>query len=54
MNDGSGALVFWILGPLFGALGLCLIWYSRRRKKMLEAFAKTHQLQIRPEYEKEL
>jgi len=54
MNEGSGALVFWILAPLFVAVGLYLFWYSRRRKKMLEAFAKIHQLRIRPEYEKEL
>jgi len=52
MNEGSGALVSWILVPLFGAVGLYLIWYSRRRKKMLEAFAKTHHLRIRPGYEK--
>lgn len=45
---------FWILVPLFVAVGLYLIWYSRRRKKMLEAFAKNHQLRIRPEYTKEL
>ena len=54
MNEGSGSLVFWILVPLFMAVGLYLIWYSRRRKKMLEAFAKAHQLCIRPEHEKEL
>jgi len=54
MNEGSGAVVFWILVPLFVAIGLYLIWYSRRRKKMLEAFAKMHQLRIRPEYGKEL
>jgi hypothetical protein len=54
MNKVSGALVFWILVPLFVAVGLYLFWYSRRRKKMLEAFAKMHQLRIRPEYEKEL
>ena len=54
MGEGSGAVVFWILVPVFAAVGLYLFWYSRRRKKMLEAFAKMHQLRIRPEYEKEL
>ncbi len=54
MNEGAGAVVFWILVPLFVAVGLYLIWYSRRRKKMLEAFSQTHRLRIRPEHEKEL
>jgi hypothetical protein len=54
MNEPSGTLVFWILVPLFMAVGLYLIWYSRRRKKMLETFAKTHQLPMRPEYKREL
>lgn len=49
MNEGSGALVFWILIPLFGAVGLYLLWYSRRRKKMLESFTKTNQFLFRPE-----
>jgi hypothetical protein len=54
MNQGSSALVFGILVPLFIAVGLYLIWYSRRRKKMLDVFAKTHQLSIRPEHADEL
>lgn len=54
MNEGTGAVVFWILIPLFVALGLYLFWYSRRRKKMLGMFAKIHQFQIRPDYDKEL
>jgi len=54
MNEGSGAVVFWILVPLFAAVGFYLFWYSRRRKKMVEMFAKNHQLRIRPDYEKEL
>ncbi len=54
MNEGSSALVLWILVPLFAAVGLYLIWYSRRRKKMLEAFAKAHQLRISPERKGEL
>lgn len=44
----------WILLPLFAAVGLYLIWYARRRKKMLEAFATTHQFRIRPEHKGEL
>ncbi len=54
MSNGSGALVFWILVPLFAAVGLYLIWYSRRRKKMLETFADTHHLRLRPEHKGEL
>jgi hypothetical protein len=54
MNEGSGAVVFWILVPLFVAVGLYLLWYSRRRKKMIQMFAKIHQFRIRPEVEKEL
>ena len=54
MNHGSSTLVFWILLPLFAAVGLYLIWYSRRRRKMLEAFAKEHQLMIRPDYRETL
>lgn len=54
MNEVSGSLVFWILVPLFVALGLYLFWYSRRRKKMIATFAKMHQLRSRPEYDKEL
>jgi hypothetical protein len=54
LNEGSDALVFWILIPIFAAVGFYLFWYSRRRKKMLEAFAKTHRLHIRPEHKEEL
>ena len=54
MNDGSGTLVFWILVPLFAAVGLYMIWYARRRKKMVDKFARTHRLAIKPAYEKEL
>ena len=46
----SGATVAWILIPLFVAVGLYLVWYSARRRKMLEAFARSHQLFIRPEH----
>jgi len=54
MNEVSASFVFWILVPLFMAVGLYLFWYSSRRKKMIETFAKMQQLRIRPEYEKEL
>jgi len=54
MNEMSGVVVLWILVPLFIAVGLYLFQYTRRRKKMLEAFAKMHQFRVRPEYEKEL
>ncbi len=49
MNESSDMLVLWILGPLFLAVGIHLLWYTRRRKKMLEAFAKTRSLRVRPE-----
>jgi len=54
MNEGSGAVAFGILVPLFVAVGLYLLWYSRRRKKILDTFAKMHQLRIRRDYQKEL
>jgi len=54
MNGSSGTLVFWLLVPLFVAIGIYLVLYSRRRKRMLEAFAKTHRLSVRPEYESDL
>lgn len=54
MNEGSGVIVFWILVPVFVAIGLYLVWYMNRRKKMLDAFAKTHRFQIRPESKNEL
>jgi len=54
MEMTSGAMTFWILTPIFIAVGIHLILYSRRRKKMLELFAKKHQLNIRPEREKEV
>lgn len=52
MNDGT--LVMWILVPLFGAVGLYLIWYTRSRKKMLEAFAGAHSFPVRPDNAPEL
>jgi hypothetical protein len=49
MNEGAGNIALWILLPAFAAVGLYLVWYSRRRKQMLEAFARTHQFLLRPE-----
>lgn len=54
MNESSSALVLWMLVPLFVAVGFYLIWYSQRRKKMLEAFVNTHQLRFSPERKGEL
>jgi len=54
MNVGSGVLVFWILIPLFMAVGLYLFWYTRRRRKMLNDFAGMQQLIIKPEHENEI
>ena len=54
MAEGPDALVLWILVALFASVGLYLIWYSRRRKKMLEEFAKPHQLLIRPDHANDL
>jgi hypothetical protein len=50
MSVSGDPLVFWILVPLFTAVGLYLFWYSRRRKAMLEVFARRNGLQIRPGY----
>ena len=46
--NGSDSLVFWIV-PLFVTVGLYLVWYSRRRKKLLDTFASFHHLRIRPD-----
>jgi hypothetical protein len=54
MNEISDALVFWILVPLFLAVGLYLIWFARRRKEMLATFASSHQLSIKQDYEEKL
>ena len=54
MSEDSGALVWWILVPLFVAVGIHLVLYSRRKRKMLEAFANSHQLCISPESKEEL
>jgi hypothetical protein len=54
MNEGSGILTFWILIPIFLFVGLYLIWYSRRRKKILEAFADTHLFRVRSDHKEKL
>lgn len=42
MSDGFSGSVLRILGSAFAAVGLYLIWYSRRRKRMLAVFAAEH------------
>lgn len=42
MNEGSATSIGWLLGVAFVAVGLYLVWYSQRRKKMLAAFAVEH------------
>jgi hypothetical protein len=54
MNGSSDSLVFWILIPLFLAIGVHLILYTRRRRKMLETFARAQHLRIRPERRQEI
>ena len=54
MNESSNPIVFMILVPLFMAVGLYLIWYARRRKKMLQVFSKMNNLPIRPEHKETL
>lgn len=47
VNGLSGNTVFWVLAPFFVAVGLYLVWYSHRRKKMLDDFARAHGLIVR-------
>ena len=42
MSEASGAAIGWIIGTAFAAVGLYLVWYSQRRKKMLTMFAAEH------------
>lgn len=44
--NSSDAWVFWILIPLFAAVGLYLLWYTHRRKRMMTAFARHHGLRV--------
>ena len=47
--QGNPGLVFGILVPVFLAVGVYLLWYSQRRKKLLESFASSHNLALHPE-----
>lgn len=49
MDSGSQATVFWILIPLFLAVGMYLFWYAKRREKMVDAFAQSRGFTIRAE-----
>jgi hypothetical protein len=40
--------VFWILVPLFVAVGAYLVWYSRRGRRLVMAFAREKGLRYRP------
>ena len=42
MSEASGTSIGWIIGAAFIAVGLYLVWYSQRRKKMLTTFAARH------------
>lgn len=46
--------VWWILVPLFIAVGIHLFLYSRRRKKLLERFANSNHLSFKPELQAKL
>ncbi|MFW6198629.1 MAG: hypothetical protein ACOC5E_02275 [Acidobacteriota bacterium] len=46
--------VFWILVPVFVAVGIYLIWYTRRRKRLLRTFADRHGLRVEPALEDEV
>ena len=54
MNSGSETLVFWILIPLFVAIGIYLLWYMKRRKRMLLQFAKDNGFNIKQKHEEKL
>ena len=41
--------MWWLLILLLVAVGVYLLWYAKRRKKMLETFAQARGLTIRPE-----
>ena len=42
MSEASAGSIGWIIGAAFAAVGLYLVWYSQRRKKMLTTFAAEH------------
>lgn len=54
VSDGSSALVWWILVPAFAAVGLYLLWFARRRGRMLATFAEAHGHRPAPERTEEV
>ena len=46
MSEASAGSIGWIIGAAFAAVGLYLVWYSQRRKRMLIAFAAEHDFAI--------
>ncbi|GGC05821.1 hypothetical protein GCM10011352_35020 [Marinobacterium zhoushanense] len=52
MSDNE--LLLWILLPLFTLVGLYLIWYARRRRRLMARFARERELPIRRDYRKPL
>lgn len=44
-------LVWWIIVPVFLSVCAYLIWFARRRRKMLETFATAHRFDVRPDLE---
>ena len=50
----NSTLVWWILVPLFIAVGIHLALYSRRRKKIFKKFAVSHHLSFKPELQRKL
>lgn len=54
MDEASNPLVFWIVVPLFAAVGIHLLIYGRQRKRMMEGFARAHGFRVRPELENAL
>jgi hypothetical protein len=46
MSEALTLSIGWIIGAVFAAVGLYLVWYSQRRKKMLTTFAAKHSFAI--------
>jgi hypothetical protein len=40
--------IFWILAPIFVAVGVYLLWYSRRSRRLVQEFARARSLRYRP------
>jgi len=49
MTQGNPELVFAILVPVLLAVGVYLLWYSRRRNELMKAFASSHGLAVHAE-----